>query len=120
MSAKQAKIFSVVLLLVGMAGGQELPQAPSFWTRETKVTVPTFVALMGADAYVTNRDWGHFHEVNPLMPSTTGGRGLYFLGTSVAVIGTSYLLHKTGHKSLSKWILRIGIGTEGWAVSSHF
>jgi len=94
-----------------------------FWDTQTRILVPTYLALTAADAAATEHIWNrtsNFREANPLVPSTRAGRVAYFAGTAGAVIGAAYLLHRTGHRKLEKTVLWLGCAAETQASAWTF
>lgn len=89
-------------------------RGPGFF-RTNRFLLPSYLLLTGVDAWATNRGFTScpvWHENNPLIPGAPGARAAYFASTAAGVIGTGWLLHKTGHTKLSKWLMRVAAGTE--------
>jgi hypothetical protein len=85
-----------------------LVHADDWSSGETKIEMGAFGAELVYDAYssriLRTRD---FRERNPLG---------YKIGIPVdgaAVIGASWLLHRTHHDKLNRWLLRLSVGAEG-------
>lgn len=82
--------------------------AQSFWTRERKADTVIYAGVIAVDSWTANRT--NDAELNPLarpfvnhgIYRQTAGAALGF----AAGIGPSYLLHRTGHETLSRWWLR--------------
>jgi hypothetical protein len=101
------KTLIAVMLLLCLISLAAAAEKPSFWKAE-RAWLPTYVALQGWDAAVTQRGFSNctaWHESNPVMPSSTGPRAAYFAGTAGAVIGASWVLHRAGHRKLSRAVL---------------
>lgn len=100
-----------------------LPEAPShrFWDRENSVLFATSAAFSTADFFVTRANLQNGgQELNPItrvFGSTTTGLAVNFVGENVAVIGISYMLHKTGHHKLERAVSMVNIGASTTAVT---
>jgi hypothetical protein len=106
----------ILLMLLTSAWAQERPK---FWTYETVVTVASITAATGVDAWATNNGFEHvrnWQEHNPLIPRAEAGRAAYFAGTYAAGIAGAWLLNRTGHPRLAKWVLRVQFGIETQAA----
>jgi hypothetical protein len=118
--AKYLTLLVSLAFLLGTAHGQELPSTPSqqSWAHSSRFLLPSYLLLTGADAWATERDQTqrYHYERNPLIPHTTAGRAAYFTGTAAAVIGTSYLLDRHGHRRWAKALLWGAAGVEAQAA----
>ena len=87
---------------------QDFPDAPSshrFWDPTNRALLLSHIALEAVDSGITHRNLSRGgKEMNemakPLCESGTAGQVIYFAGRSIAVVGISYLLHRTRHH---KW-----------------
>ena len=110
MRQKTCCLLLAFLLCGSYALCQDLPNAPQphrFWGRTNKVLFITHAGLETADFAITHRNLGHGgREQNPmgqsLCESGTAGQLLYFGGRTAAVVGLSYLFHRTGHHKLER------------------
>ena len=94
--------------------------AQSFWTKEVKAETGILAAEAILDGYTTQyilTTGGGGRELDPLArPFVTHGAAGQAAASAVgigAVLGTSYLLHRTHHDKLSRWILRVAVIGEG-------
>ena len=101
------------------------PPTPSpehkFWDTQNRLLFVAAAALNGADFAVTRANLqSGGQELNPLVRPfgrSTAGLAMNFAGETVAVIGLSYFLHKTGHHKLERAVSLVNIGTSTSAVS---
>jgi hypothetical protein len=109
--------------IVIVAQPATLPEAPShrFWDRENSVLFATSAAFSTADFVVTRSNLQHGgQELNPvtrMFGSSTTGLAVNFIGENVAVIGISYMFHKTGHHKLERAVSMVNIGASTSAVA---
>ncbi len=92
-----------------------------FWDRNNCILFATVTALSAADFAVTrdNLQSGG-RELNPVtrvFGRSTAGLAANFAGQSAAVIGLSYLFHKTGHHNLERAVSMLNAGGSAAAVS---
>lgn len=121
--------------------GQSLPDAPGqqFLARTPAVELPTHpffqhgnrvrMAIVGgliaADGITTQHivNTDHGSELNPVVrplvkKGAAGQVGASLLGYSLSV-GSSYLLHRTGHHKLERFMLNASIAVEAECVTSN-
>jgi hypothetical protein len=109
--------------MVIVAQPTTLPEAPShrFWDRENSVLFATSAASSTADFFVTRSNLQNGgQELNPvtrMFGSSTTGLAVNFIGENVAVMGISYMFHKTGHHKLERAVSMVNIGASTTAVS---
>jgi len=118
-------LLAFLVMPLGTAHGQQnqILSGPSlkdhkFWDTQNKILVPSYLALTASDAAATERLWRSgpgWSESNPLVPDSRAGRVVYFAGTAAAVLGVSYLAHRTGHHKWERAILWVGTATEAQA-----
>jgi hypothetical protein len=110
--------------LVKVVQPSALPEAPSherFWDRENTILFATSAAFSAADFIVTRdnlRAGGQ--ELNPVtrvFSGSTAGLAMNFAGETAGVIGISYMLHKTGHHKMERYVSMLNIGSSAAAVS---
>jgi hypothetical protein len=107
--------------------GQEVPEAPShsFFNRSSEIRMGVIAGLIAADGITTQHILGadHGSELNPLVrPLVTKGApgqaGASVLGYAFS-LGSSYLLHRTGHHKLERLMLNTTIAIEAECVASN-
>jgi hypothetical protein len=109
--------------IVIVAQPATLPEAPShrFWDRENSVLFATSAAFSTADFVVTRSNLQNGgQELNPVtrtFGSSTTGLAVNFIGENVAVIGISYMFHRTGHHKLERAVSMVNIGASTSAVA---
>ena len=109
--------------MVKAAFATELPQAPShkFWDRENRLLFAGVAASATADFAVTRANLqSGGQELNPVarvFSGSTAGLAVNFAGETAGVIGLSYLLHKTGHHKLERFVSMTDIGASAGAVA---
>jgi hypothetical protein len=106
---------TVAVFLLSSTGvlGQTIPDSPSFThdqflDRPNIVLLSTLTAFQALDAYKTDRtlDEGG-REMWPLARhfcQSREGRVGYFWATYAMTIGSSYFLHRTGHRKLARMV----------------
>jgi hypothetical protein len=107
---------------------QPLPNAPShhrFWDRGNKTLFLIHAGLETADFVATHHNISHGgRELNPmgkaLCESGTAGQVVFFAGRTAGVLGTSYLLHKTGHHKLERVFLIVANADSAFGVGYSF
>jgi hypothetical protein len=111
--------YAALLLLCGIAFGQNLPDAPhKFLDKQNAIVAGSFLAFSAWDAVSTERNATGsprkyaFNEDNPLVPHTQAGRIAYDAGTVAATLAGAYLFHRTGHHRLERWTLRVALALE--------
>ena len=108
---------------VKAAFAAELPQTPShkFWDRKNRLLFVGVAATATADFAVTRANLqGGGQELNPvtrIFSGSTAGLAVNFAGETAGVIGLSYLLHKTGHHKLERFVSMTDIGASSAAVA---
>jgi len=107
--------------------GQDTPEAPShaFFTPGNEIRLGVIAGLIAADGITTQHILGvdHGSEMNPLVrPLVTKGApgqaGASILGYGFS-LGTSYLLHRSGHHKLERLLLNTTIAIEAECVTSN-
>jgi hypothetical protein len=92
-----------------------------FWDRENRILFIAVAGLSTADFAATyfnvNNGGKEFNPVTRLLSRSTAGLGFNFAGETVAVIGLSYIFHKTGHHKLERIASIADIGTSAAAIS---
>ena len=116
----------VALVLAMCASGfGQLPDAPShkFLDKKNAVRVSVLAGLVAADGITTQRmmskgarEWNPV--ARPFVTNEAGQTAACGIGLG-ASLGTAYLLHKTGHHKLERFLLHLSIGIEGAAVTSN-
>jgi hypothetical protein len=110
--------------LVRIVQPAPLPEAPShrrFWDRENTLLFATSAAFSAADFVVTRDNLrGGGQELNPVtrvFSGSTAGLAVNFAGETAGVIGVSYMLHKTGHHKMERYVSMLNIGSSAAAVT---
>ena len=113
-----------VILVSSTLQAQELPNAPSFWSKTNIALAATDGAFKIADGVATHRGMSQgskFTETDPIArPFVTRGAAgqiAFTAGTWAFDLGVSYLLHKTGHHKLERIPLMVGIGYSGYGAA---
>lgn len=101
----------------------EEPARHSFWDRENKVLF-SGVAVFRALDYASTRNMLARGREEVLIPddvvnNTAGFPALEVAGTATS-IGLSYLLHRTGHHKLERWLSIGHIGVTGFGVVRNY
>jgi hypothetical protein len=125
-----AAFLSALILLSVAASAQDATtsstsvdfQQHKFFDRQNSLLFGTHVGLAATDFALTHRNLASGGtELNPIArPFTdlgTPGEVLFFAGSTAVSIGTSYLLHRTHHHSLERWVARYGVAESGAAVA---
>lgn len=124
-----AAFISVLILLLCVAASAQEATTPSvdfqqhkFFDRQNSLLFGAHVGLAATDFALTHRNLASGgKELNPIArPFTdlgTPGEVLFFAGSTAISIGTSYLLHRTHHHSLERWVARYGVAESGTAVA---
>jgi hypothetical protein len=124
-----AAFISALVLLSIAASGQDATSSTSvdfqqhkFFDRQNSLLFGAHVGLAATDFALTHRNLASGgKELNPIArPFTdlgTPGEVLFFAGSTAISVGTSYLLHKTHHHSLERWVARYGVAESGAAVA---
>lgn len=114
-------VFSVPLL------GQDVPEAPShsFFEQGSEIRMGLIAGLIAADGITTQHilNADHGSELNPLVrplvkKGAPGQASASVLGYAFS-IGSSYLLHRTGHHRLERLVLNTTIAIEAECVTSN-
>jgi hypothetical protein len=96
------------------------PAPHAFWDRKNRALFATVGALAAVDFYATHANLASGgKELNPVTRVFTGstpGLAAYFALEAGAVIGISYMFHKTEHHKLERITALINIGTSGAAA----
>jgi hypothetical protein len=97
-----------------------------FFNRGNNIRMGILAALVAADGISTQKilnSGGHWREMDPLArPFVSKGAPGQFAASVLGYgfsVGTSYLLHKTGHHKLEKFMLDASIGVETETTSSN-
>jgi hypothetical protein len=92
-----------------------------FWDRKNSFLFATTAALSTADLLVTRNNLQNGgQELNPVtraFSSSTAGLTANFVGETAAVIGLSYLFHKSGHHKFERATTILNIGASATAVT---
>ena len=120
--------YLLVVLVVSLPMfGQDVPEAPShsFFQRGNEIRMGVIAGLIAADGITTQHILGvdHGSEMNPLVrPLVTKGApgqaGASVLGYAFS-LGSSYLLHRSGHHKLERLMLNTTIAIEAECVTSN-
>lgn len=120
--------YLLLLLILSLpAFGQDVPEAPShsFFNRGNEIRMGVIAGLVAADGITTQHilNVDHGSEMNPLVrPLVTKGApgqaGASLLGYAFS-LGSSYLLHRTGHHRLERLMLNTTIAVEAECVTSN-
>ncbi len=107
----------VLILLASPAFAQAIPDSPSstrdrFLDKQNVVLLGSLTLWQGLDAYKTEQalDAGG-RETWPVARhfcQSRESRIAYFWASYAATIGSSYLLHRTGHRKLARAVLALG------------
>jgi hypothetical protein len=107
----------ILILLYGAAHAQTLPDSPSstrddFFDRQNMALLASLTTWQALDAYETDRTLGEggverFPIARHFCQSRERRIGYFWAGYA-ATIGSSYLLHRTGHRKLEKVVLVLG------------
>jgi hypothetical protein len=121
----------VALILLSAASAQSFPDSPSsardrFVDRQNVALLTSLTILQGLDAFETERALGGGgREMFPIARhfcQTRESRIGYFWAGYAATIGSSYLLHRTGHRKLEKVVLVLGNASAAsgyWFTMAH-
>jgi len=97
-----------------------------FFDRGNKIRMGILAGVVAADGISTQailQSGGHWRELNPLArPFVNQGAPGQFAASILGYgfsVGTSYLLHRTGHHKLEKLMLDASIGIETEVVASN-
>lgn len=108
-------------ILVMIPTSAEVPLEHPFWDRHNRTLFAVNATLAGADFFTTRRNLDHNgKELNPLtrlLSGSTPGLATNFALETGAVMGVSYLFHKTGHHKLERATSYINLGVSAFAVS---
>jgi hypothetical protein len=108
------------------AHAQQLPEAPSaatpnrFFDREAKISFTVLASSIAIDSAVTQHLWQQHHiaEANPIArPFVQRGWAGQVAGDAIGMgltIGGVYLLHRTNHHKMEKWLTRIVVSAEAF------
>ena len=97
-------------------------QEHKFWDRRNKIMFAAHAGLAATDFALTHRNLASGgRELNPVArPFTnmgTPGEVLFFAGGTATSIGLSYMMHKTHHHSMERWIARYAIADSASGVA---
>ena len=97
-------------------------QEHKFWDRQNKIMFAAHAGLAATDFALTHRNLASGgRELNPVArPFTdmgTPGEVLFFAGSTATSIGLSYMMHKTHHHSMERWISRYAIADSASGVA---
>jgi hypothetical protein len=111
---------------VGTSSGVRDASVHHFLDGGNKLRMAIFAGLVAADGISTQEilnSGGHWREMNPLArPFVNHGAPGQLAASAIGFgfsVGSSYLLHKTGHHKLEKLMLNASIGVEAEVVSSN-
>jgi len=108
-------------MLVVIPTLEEKPLEHPFWDRQNRALFSINGALAGVDFFTTRSNLEHNgKELNPgarLFRGSTGTLATNFAMETGAVIGVSYLFHKTGHHKLERVTSYVNLGASAFAVS---
>jgi hypothetical protein len=100
--------------------------AHHFFDRANNIRFIALASLVATDGYTTQialNGSSRFREVNPLArPFVSHGAAGQVAASAIglgAATGTAYLLHKTGHHKIERFVLNASIGVEAETVSSN-
>ena len=97
------------------------PVEHPFWDRQNRTLFAANAAMASADFFTTRRNLAHNgRELNPLTRPFSGSSpalAANFAMQTGAVIGVSYLFHKTGHHKLERATSYVNLGASVFAVS---
>jgi hypothetical protein len=108
--------------------GLSATEAPAhhFFDRGNNLRFAALAGLVAADGFTTQialNGSSRFREVNPLArPFVSHGVAGQLAASTIglgAATGTAYLLHKTGHHKIERFVLNASIGLEAETVSSN-
>lgn len=92
-----------------------------FWDRKNRFLCATTAVLSTADFWATRHNLCQGgQELNPVtraFGSTSAGLATNFAGQTAAVIGVSYLFHRSGHHKLERAVTILNIGASATAVT---
>ena len=130
---------ALVLLLSSFVSAQELPEAPhenmgfvstptapeaphKYWDTPNKILLISHFALEAADFGITHRNISNGGRelswmAKPLVERGTAGQITYFAGRSAAVMGMSYIFHKTGHHRLERAFIALANADSAYGVT---
>jgi len=98
--------------------------AHPFWDRQNCVLFSAVGGLATADFLMTRQNLASGgREMNPvtrLFSGSTPGLAANFVLETGAIVGTSYLLHKTGHHRLERIVSFVNIGASATAVTYSY
>jgi hypothetical protein len=124
-------LFVLVTLLTLSASAQQTNsnwvstgdfQQHKFWDRQNKILFAAHAGLAATDFALTHRNLANGgKELNPIArPFTdmgTPGEVAFFAGSTAASLGVTYLLHKTHHHSMERWVARYGVADSAAGVA---
>jgi hypothetical protein len=123
------KFFLLLAVVVAQvnAGAQNLPEAPShnFWDATNKALLAMHAGLEAVDFGITHHNLSRGGvEKNPigkrLCESGTAGQLVFFGGRMAAVVGASYLFHKTGHHRMERAFIMLASADSAYGVTYSF
>ena len=129
------RVLATVLLISSALAAQEptnaatqaLPPAPTvehrFWDRKNILLFSGVAVFRGLD-YASTRNFMARGRTEILVPddvvdNSAGFASLEAAGT-VASVGISYLLHRTGHHKMERWLSIGHIGVTGFGVAWNY
>ena len=97
-------------------------QQHKFWDRQNTILFVAHAGLATTDFALTHRNLASGgKELNPIArPFTnmgTPGEVAFFAGSTAASLGVTYLLHKTRHHSMERWVARYGVADSASGVA---
>ena len=103
-----------------------LPESPhKYWDTTNKILLISHFGLEAADFGITHYNLSRGgRELNwmakPLVERGTAGQVTFFAGRSVAVVGISYLLHKSQHHKLERAFIAAASADSAYGVVFSF
>jgi hypothetical protein len=125
---KKSHLLVAALLLSGAASAQDLSTDPvnhRFWDAANKALFASHAALEAVDFGITHHNLSHGGRemdslAKPFCDRGTPGQLVFFAGRAVAVVGISYLLHKTGRHKLERAFPIYASGDSAYGVVYSF
>lgn len=97
-----ATVLVTVFLLLASVSAQEAPH--SFWDRANKVGFTLSFAVRAADAGQTCYHLSHGSIEGSAPFQSCGGVTAWIMAGQALQMGGQYLLHRTGHHKLERWL----------------
>ena len=109
--------------VMGFVSTPTAPEAPhKYWDTPNKILLISHFALEAADFGITHRNISNGGRelswmAKPLVERGTAGQITYFAGRSAAVMGMSYIFHKTGHHRLERAFIALANADSAYGVT---